>query len=100
LKLKILTDIKIKFKKKKNFFTIGTVVFAAGTYMCDRAKKIDFDVGLNELQTQGHWIKKIESEGQHLFLFWEIQPCAVWSIQSVLNVTAGYWSKLLHQWNL
>jgi hypothetical protein len=30
-KLKILTDIKIRFKKKLNFFTIGPVVFAPDT---------------------------------------------------------------------
>jgi hypothetical protein len=31
LQLKILTDTNIRFKKKKNFFTIDPVVFAPGT---------------------------------------------------------------------
>jgi hypothetical protein len=34
LKLKILTDIKIKIKEKPNFFTIGPVVFSPGTQTC------------------------------------------------------------------
>jgi hypothetical protein len=41
LKLKILTDIKIR--STKNLFTIGPVVFATGTQTCaTELKKIDY----------------------------------------------------------
>jgi hypothetical protein len=39
LKLKILTDIKIRFKKKQTF-TIGPVVCSGYPNMCDRTRKI------------------------------------------------------------
>jgi hypothetical protein len=45
LKPKILTDIKIRFKKNNNFFIIGPVVFAPGTQTyAIELKKLDHGI--------------------------------------------------------